>query len=95
MSAVPLIQRVYTFNDLKDRGIVANYPQLRNLQRDHGFPLGRWLSPNKHVWTDLEIHEWLESRPIAVDRKPVKITERHISKQGPRPKKAVAEEAVA
>ena len=74
-----LVQCVLRFIDLKRMGIVKNYPQLKNLQRDQGFPLGRWLSPNCRIWTDVEISEWITNRPIAVTNKPVKITDKHYS----------------
>ena len=52
------------FADLKARGIVGSYPQLKRLQQLHGFPLGRMLSPNTRAWTEAEIEEWFQSRPV-------------------------------
>ena len=46
---------VLRFADLKERGIVNSWPQLKRLQQLHGFPLGRMLSPNIRVWTKEEI----------------------------------------
>jgi hypothetical protein len=51
------------FDDLKARGIVGNHAQLARLIKDHGFPAGRWLSRNAHVWTPAEIDSWMASRP--------------------------------
>jgi hypothetical protein len=51
------------FSDLRDRGIVNSWPQLKRLQQFHGFPLGRMLSPNIRAWTESEIDEWYKSRP--------------------------------
>jgi hypothetical protein len=52
------------FRDLKARGVVKNWPQLKRLQQLYGFPLGKMLSPNIRVWTEAEIDAWIESRPI-------------------------------
>jgi len=52
------------FSDLQARNIVKSWPQLRRLQKLHGFPLGRMLSPNIRTWTDDEIDEWYASRPV-------------------------------
>jgi hypothetical protein len=52
------------FRDLKERGIVHSWPQLKRLQAVHGFPLGRMLSQNIRAWTESEIDEWIASRPI-------------------------------
>ena len=55
------------FADLKARGIVGSYPQLKRLQQLHGFPLGRMLSPNTRAWTEAEIDEWFQKRPVEND----------------------------
>lgn len=55
--------RLWRFNDLKKAGIVNNHPTLKRLIDVGGFPAGRWLGPNTHVWTDEEVSEWLVSRP--------------------------------
>jgi hypothetical protein len=53
------------FRDLKARGIVDSWPQLKNIQEKHGFPLGRLLSPQVRVWDEQEeIEPWLASRPV-------------------------------
>jgi hypothetical protein len=51
------------FRDLRARGIVNSWPQLKRLQQLHGFPLGRMLSPNCRAWTEEEVDEWIVSRP--------------------------------
>jgi hypothetical protein len=51
------------FSDLKERGIVRNWPSLKRWVETIGFPPGRMLSPNTRVWTEAEIEEWLASRP--------------------------------
>jgi hypothetical protein len=53
------------FPDLKERRIVDSWAQLGNLIRKQGFPPGRMLGVNTRVWTEAEIDDWLESRPVA------------------------------
>ena len=55
------------FADLKKRGIVNSWPQLKRLQQEHNFPLGRMLSPNIRAWAESEIDKWFESRPVEND----------------------------
>jgi predicted DNA-binding transcriptional regulator AlpA len=52
------------FADLKTRGIVRSWPQLKNLQQLHGFPPGKMLSPNVRTWTEEEIDAYYASRPV-------------------------------
>jgi predicted DNA-binding transcriptional regulator AlpA len=51
------------FRDLKERGIVNSWPQLRRMIDLHEFPAGRLLSPNIRAWTGAEIDDWIASRP--------------------------------
>ncbi len=53
------------FADLRDRGLVNNRPQLRNLQVKHEFPRGKLLAPNTRAWTEEEVTAWEDSRPDA------------------------------
>ena len=55
------------FEDLKARRIVENWQTLHNWVAREGFPPGRKLGPNTRVWTEAEISEWLNSRPLAVE----------------------------
>ena len=57
--------RLLRFSDLQERRIVASWPQLRNLQRNQGFPPGRMIGVNTRAGTEAEVDDWLESRPIA------------------------------
>lgn len=60
--------KLLRFSDLKQRGIVRNWPTLtRWIDRD-GFPPGRKLSANTRAWTEDEIEAWLASRPLASER---------------------------
>ena len=52
------------FADLKQRGIVNSWPQLKRLQTEQGFPLGKMLSPNIRAWTEDEIEAWFAERPV-------------------------------
>jgi hypothetical protein len=54
--------RLFRFADLRDRGVVNSWPQLKRLQKLHGFPLGKMLSPNVRAWTEDEIDGWFNSR---------------------------------
>ena len=72
---------ILRFKDLQQRGIVKNREQLENLKKNYGFPLGRWMSPNTRTWTEDEIAEWYQSRPIATKNKPLVITEKHVSRR--------------
>jgi hypothetical protein len=61
----PTMKKV-RFHDLREQGIVNNWPQLRNLIRKYGFPAGHMLSPNCRVWDqEDEVEPWLASRPTA------------------------------
>jgi predicted DNA-binding transcriptional regulator AlpA len=51
------------FRDLKASGVAANWPQLRTMISEYGFPPGRLLSPSVRVWTTTEVRDWLDQRP--------------------------------
>jgi predicted DNA-binding transcriptional regulator AlpA len=51
------------FADLRERGIVMNWPTLQRWIREEGFPPGRLLGKNTRAWTEQEIADWIESRP--------------------------------
>jgi hypothetical protein len=57
------------FADLKARGIVNNWPTLKNRIRNFGFPPGRLIGPNTRAWTEVEVEAWLANRPT--ESKPV------------------------
>jgi len=57
--------KLVRFPDLKARGIINSWPMLkRRIQRD-GFPPGRMIGSNSRAWTESEIEQWLDSRPLA------------------------------
>jgi predicted DNA-binding transcriptional regulator AlpA len=51
------------FKDLKERGIIQNWPTLLRWIKDEGFPAGRYLAPNTRVWSEAEVEAWLAARP--------------------------------
>jgi hypothetical protein len=63
-----MIRRLLRFRDLKQRGYVDNWAQLKRLQERYGFPQGRMFSPNVRTWTDEELEEYYASRPVENER---------------------------
>jgi hypothetical protein len=61
-----MVPKQLRFKDLKELGIVNNWPQLGNLVDNEGFPPGRLLSPNVRAWNEDQILAWLESRPVGM-----------------------------
>jgi hypothetical protein len=55
----------FRFRDLKARGLVKSRPQLKRLVDRGIFPPGRMIGPNARAWSDEEIEEYENSRPIA------------------------------
>jgi hypothetical protein len=51
------------FNDLRERGIVANRVTLGAWIASEGFPTGILAGPNTRLWPEEQINEWLASRP--------------------------------
>jgi predicted DNA-binding transcriptional regulator AlpA len=54
--------RLVRFADLKDAGIVRNWPQLGRLIERDAFPKGFNLSANNRVWEKAEVDAWISSR---------------------------------
>ena len=52
------------FRDLKERGIVASWPQLKFMIDNYGFPPGRLASPQVRIWREDEVSEYLENPPF-------------------------------
>jgi predicted DNA-binding transcriptional regulator AlpA len=50
------------FADLRARGIVRNWPQLRRLVEAAGFPRGWMLTRNARVWDEADVDAWLDAR---------------------------------
>jgi hypothetical protein len=56
--------KLLRFADLRERGVVDSWAQLRRLIDHCGFPQGRMLSPNQRTWDEAEIAAWYASRPV-------------------------------
>jgi predicted DNA-binding transcriptional regulator AlpA len=57
--------RLLRLRDLRERGIINNWPMLkRRIERDN-FPVGRMAGPNTRVWIEEEVDKWIKSRPTA------------------------------
>jgi predicted DNA-binding transcriptional regulator AlpA len=63
MSELPEERRLLKFKDLKARRIAENYPRLKELIDNWGFPKGFWTGPNSHCWWEDAVLAWLETRP--------------------------------
>ena len=59
----PRLTTYVRFKDLVAANIVQNWPTLRRLIREQGFPPGKMLSPNTRVFSVVEVEAWLASRP--------------------------------
>lgn len=57
------VEQFLRFADLKNLKICQSYPQLRNLQKHCGFPVGVLISPNCRIFAACEVNSWLASRP--------------------------------
>ena len=60
-----MIETRIRFTELKARGIVKNWPTLRNRINKQGFPPGKLTGPNERTWTEQEVKDWIDSRPTA------------------------------
>jgi len=60
----PLVPKFLRQKDLEALNISKSDTQTRFLQREHGFPLGRMLSPQIRGWTEQEVADWLATRPV-------------------------------
>jgi predicted DNA-binding transcriptional regulator AlpA len=58
-----MIRRQLRYRDLKERGIVNSWPQLKDRIKRDGFPPGRLLGPNFRAFDEGEVEVWLASRP--------------------------------
>ena len=60
--------RLLRFADLKEAGIVSNWPQLGRLIKNSNFPPGYLLGPQTRVWDAPDIEAWLQHRRDASAR---------------------------
>ena len=59
--------KLLRFKDLKERGIVTNWPTVKRWIDALGFPPGKHLGPQTRVWTEAEIEAWIASRPSGTE----------------------------
>ena len=52
------------FRDLKERGIVDSWPQLKFMIDNYGFPAGRLASPQVRIWSQDEVADYLANPPF-------------------------------
>ena len=52
------------FRDLKERGIVDSWPQLKFMIDNYGFPAGRLASPQVRIWSEDEVADYLANPPF-------------------------------
>jgi len=60
----PAFQRpkqLVRFSDLEAARIVKNWPQLKRLQAEYGFPAG-FLIGRKRVWYEDEVEAWVQTQ---------------------------------
>jgi hypothetical protein len=74
LSQQPALPQLFRFADLKRLGFVDSYAQLRRMQQQYGFPLGRMISPNIRTWEANEVADWYANRPSEL--KPISPTAR-------------------
>jgi predicted DNA-binding transcriptional regulator AlpA len=58
------IAKLLRFPDLREVNVVKNRVDLGRKIKFEGFPPGRLLGPNTRAWTETEIQEWLDTRPV-------------------------------
>jgi hypothetical protein len=63
------LTKVLRFADLKELGIVRNWPSVRRLIDNHGFPPGYYIL-SARVWDADAVEAWLEGRRRAADAAP-------------------------
>jgi hypothetical protein len=64
-----------TFADLKRAGLVKSYDGLNRLQAV-GFPEGRWLSPNRRIWSPQAVACYLSALPTERPKLPATMKRR-------------------
>ena len=57
--------KLIRYNDLVENGVVSSRMTLKRMIDDQGFPPGRLVTPNARAWTEAEVNQWIEERPVA------------------------------
>jgi predicted DNA-binding transcriptional regulator AlpA len=58
----PASIQLLRFSDLKAAKLVTNWPQLKRLVTQQGFPEGYLISAHTRVWDAAAVEQWLDSR---------------------------------
>jgi predicted DNA-binding transcriptional regulator AlpA len=58
-------KRYISYPGLVDKGAVNSRMTLWRMIREHGFPAGLMITPNRRVWAEDEVDAWIASRPTA------------------------------
>jgi hypothetical protein len=66
---VKVLLRLLRYAQLVERNIVKSREQLSNLIKYENFPPGRLESPNCRTWTEEELADWYDKRPVERDPK--------------------------
>ncbi len=74
----PQLPRFIRFRDLRNSGIVDNWPQLLKLIEEYGFPPGVLLSANIRAWEIDAVNRWIANRPIERKKNPARHSKHQI-----------------
>jgi predicted DNA-binding transcriptional regulator AlpA len=58
------------YRDLVARGLFNSRMTMWRAIEQQGFPPGRLVTPNSRAWTEVEVDQWVASRPSG--KKPVR-----------------------
>jgi hypothetical protein len=58
------MKTLLVFADFKNRQLFNNWESLRRAIAELGFPAGMLITPNRRVWTEEEVDDWLATRPV-------------------------------
>jgi hypothetical protein len=62
------VQKLLRFADLKNLGIINNWPDLKRKILTQGFPAGFYLGQQTRCWEETSVQEWIASRPNAMEK---------------------------
>jgi predicted DNA-binding transcriptional regulator AlpA len=58
-------KKYISYPGLVDKGAVNSRMTLWRMIRDHGFPEGIMITPNRRVWDEAAVDAWIASRPTS------------------------------
>jgi predicted DNA-binding transcriptional regulator AlpA len=62
-----MADKLLSFDDLVERGILKHRSTLQRWVAESGFPAGVLLGPNTRRWSEAEVNSWLAARPPATN----------------------------